>query len=678
MNLKKLIGINYQYANKNGFLNKRFIKFPLVILGLFLTVFFSVFLGINMSTSVLAGDTTKTYSSSYVVDEDGMMKATINIKLTHNVDTPSVLTYYDLYIGSVKPDNFVASMNGSPLQSLLVDNDVFLVRIFFDDIVLRKNEPVEFTASYELDEYVEYYAGSYEMSLPLFKSAEDSSFDYISLAYPESFGGVSFCNTQFDTAIKNGKVNVTFTDVSNISNISLTIGEERFYIFDKEIEIINTSEKYVKKDVILPPDTNNQQLLLSSINPYPDYAVKDVYGNYILSYNVAPGDSFWVHVSGYVISRAKSASEEELSVSLRDSYLDTTSQWFEIYDQDILGEFDNFKKSQPSQSEIVDWAYLYVIDRLNLSSDFKSLHGKEFRKGANIALQSYKDASAEDFADVFVGISRYFGVPSRVVAGYVFEVNASGQNVGSFHVWPQYWDEEYGWVSVDPAYEEFSGYNQRNLVGLNRVIYVVDTDAVASFSADEVTEDYVYTDQIVNSSSVLETDVNLSSSLESGVFESGILTLKNNGNTILSSIDIIPSFDNYSITLNNLSTEEILLPGDEISLEFNIKSDQWYMDSKKVVSFTVIAQSPNGTQRDVADTDVQFTPLSWAEPVAWLITVFFFIIFSVAVYFIYFYVNKLLARRNLRTIKPLTSGKEAENNNRDILRKEVSDFIRKS
>jgi len=52
----------------------------------------------------------------------------------------------------------------------------------------------------------------------------------------------------------------------------------------------------------------------------------------------------------------------------------------------------------------------------------------------------------QDFAHVFLGACRWFGLPARYVSGYVF-----GPGELATHAWCQVWAGSAGWVDVDPT-----------------------------------------------------------------------------------------------------------------------------------------------------------------------------------------------------------------------------------
>jgi transglutaminase-like putative cysteine protease len=62
----------------------------------------------------------------------------------------------------------------------------------------------------------------------------------------------------------------------------------------------------------------------------------------------------------------------------------------------------------------------------------------------------------QDFAHVLIAACRVEGIPARYVSGYLFDdALASGQ--GATHAWVDAWDDERGWISLDPTHSREVG-----------------------------------------------------------------------------------------------------------------------------------------------------------------------------------------------------------------------------
>ena len=58
----------------------------------------------------------------------------------------------------------------------------------------------------------------------------------------------------------------------------------------------------------------------------------------------------------------------------------------------------------------------------------------------------------QDFSHVMLAVCRCAGIPARYVSGYLYDSALAGDNAAS-HAWVDVYDEELGWVSLDPTHD---------------------------------------------------------------------------------------------------------------------------------------------------------------------------------------------------------------------------------
>jgi transglutaminase-like putative cysteine protease len=58
----------------------------------------------------------------------------------------------------------------------------------------------------------------------------------------------------------------------------------------------------------------------------------------------------------------------------------------------------------------------------------------------------------QDFAHVMLAACRSVGIAARYVSGYLYDPTLEGDNAAS-HAWVDVWDEERGWIALDPTHE---------------------------------------------------------------------------------------------------------------------------------------------------------------------------------------------------------------------------------
>jgi transglutaminase-like putative cysteine protease len=58
----------------------------------------------------------------------------------------------------------------------------------------------------------------------------------------------------------------------------------------------------------------------------------------------------------------------------------------------------------------------------------------------------------QDFAHILLAACRVEGIPARYVSGYLYDPAAADGDAES-HAWVDAWDDEHGWVSLDPTHD---------------------------------------------------------------------------------------------------------------------------------------------------------------------------------------------------------------------------------
>lgn len=101
-----------------------------------------------------------------------------------------------------------------------------------------------------------------------------------------------------------------------------------------------------------------------------------------------------------------------------------------------------------NQLEIVSRIYSFVLDRMQYSGYNPSDVGaaKALARGTG---------DCTEYSDLFVALCRAKGIPARVIEGYSTD---SGTNTLSFgHNWTEVYLDDFGWVPLDPIYDDNNG-----------------------------------------------------------------------------------------------------------------------------------------------------------------------------------------------------------------------------
>lgn len=87
----------------------------------------------------------------------------------------------------------------------------------------------------------------------------------------------------------------------------------------------------------------------------------------------------------------------------------------------------------------------------------------------------------QEYAGLFVAMSRAAGVPARLVYGWARDIGLEGKLGGeNRHVWAEYYDAEKGWIAVDPTFAE----GQANLLAFDAQNHVAQNWTNATYSAN--------------------------------------------------------------------------------------------------------------------------------------------------------------------------------------------------
>ena len=591
-------------------------------------VFVAGFLGV-LATDVRAlelGKVETVFSSEIAVSTQN--KALVSTRVTfENVgEISTALTTYDLFIGAVLPDEVAVTHGDASLPFEIIEGNGVVIRITMDDTLLSVGDMYDVSVSYNVDAFMSDVSGVYAADLPLFRRSDATRIESMSVTYPETFGPLQYVSASFTDSSENGFTTLVFTQLEEVEQLLVTVGEKKTYSFMMERQLENVEEGYVKRQVLIPPHTQGQQVVISSISPFPSDVAHTADGNDILVFDVGPQDTIWVRIQGFLVESVDRQNGYVLPTDDRTYFLATDDPLWAIADEGVLGDIAELDEG--SLTDKIPAIYGYVVDELSLDTQFRQRHSSDYRRGAETSLRSYKTSSVEDFADVFVAVCRSLNIPARVVSGYVYPYAVVSQPLGMFHVWPQYWSDTQGWVSVDPAYEEYAGLPMNDMVGLNRVIVGVSYDPVVWGTFADTTSEIIPTDQEVIPFTRVSVNVEMDETLVAGTAGSGTLIIQNEGNAILYRVSFLPNeTSDLHVDFMTSGIRSTILPGEEVRYEFSIEPLEWYVSGTRTLSFVVAAEALSETVRKNVDTVFDVEPLWWVEPVSWVITVVAFVLF---------------------------------------------------
>ena len=292
----------------------------------------------------------------------------------------------------------------------------------------------------------------WDVALPVFASNEavKSTSQIYNVVIPEEWGELQMASPAA-TSVKDFQGERVYTFELNNSNhvdeVHMIYGSAQLYNLELRYPLKNDDSKSRIFVVTFPPNSGSyQKVFAQSIVPEPDSIEIDQDGNVLGKYTLAPGKETEVVFRGQAqVSLLENGQKVEKPTDL-DAYTRADTYW----ESDSI-EFKNLS----NQLKEPDAIYTYVTSMLQYDH-LRALNDTVERLGAFKALQEPDRALCLEYSDVTVALLRAANVPAREVNGYPY---IDGQKDGFnppvadvLHAWVQYWDENRGWVNIDPTW----------------------------------------------------------------------------------------------------------------------------------------------------------------------------------------------------------------------------------
>lgn len=428
-----------------------------------------------VSSSVRAeGEFETDYKVNYTIDKNGVAIATFDITL-ENKTANFYADKFDLKIGSTKVTDVVARDSGGELQTeVKFENNTTAIGTKFSQRVIGLGKTLNWTLTYKTTELAIKSGQIWEISIPKIANAKDTGTYELTVTVPSTLGPKAFAlpGPKLETA---QGTNTTFTfdkDQLVTSGIALSFGEKQVFSYNLKYYLENTNITSQTLDVTLPPDNNYQKVVIGKIEPKPNDVVVDSDGNFIAKYKLKPKEKLEVNVTGdvEVFSKPFRKITQKLTEDEKNIFTQPQSYW----------EVDNTQIREKAQELKTPQAiYDYVAKTLKYNSE-RLTSGKLERKGATAALADPNNAVCMEFTDLFIAIARAANIPTREIEGYAFTQNDRLRPLSLniyendlLHAWPEYWDEERGWVQIDPTWASTSGgLDYFNKLDFNHITFV--------------------------------------------------------------------------------------------------------------------------------------------------------------------------------------------------------------
>ncbi len=419
--------------------------------------------------TTFAAEFSSSYTANYTVNPDGTAQVVQNIQVTNLVPEYYVSKYtIDLGVQKIKDLKAIEKnkeLKASAAQS--ASNSAIVVE--FNDKTIGKGSTKRFTVTYTAENFVQKSGNLQTLNIPKVSGTGITKYD-LTVKIPNSLGVVSSITPEpLEEKSDLESTTITFsTKQVTSSSIALILGEKQYYTLGLTYHLKNPQSKSVYTEVAFPMNTPYQKILFENITPKPQSISVDEDGNYIGRYNLAPKQELDVQFTGKaIIYKDRQREDKKITDQQKTIYTQKQTYW----------ETDNEHiATLAAQLKTPEKIYQYVIDTLRY--DTSKLGSEEFiRLGAASVLQNPTQSVCMEFTDLFITLARAAGIPAREINGYAYTNDPVTRPLSLsqdlLHAWPEYWDEEKGWVQVDPTWQNTTrGIDYFNSFDLNHIAFV--------------------------------------------------------------------------------------------------------------------------------------------------------------------------------------------------------------
>src|SRR3989344_1408938 len=430
---------------------------PAIFCFFLISLFFAIFF-LTLPPNILAdGEFQTDYNVNYKVDENGQTEVIQTITL-ENKTANYYADRFELKIGSIKVEGVNAQDGiGAIEPQVKFEENVSTIALKLNERVIGLGKKVTINLSYTSSELAAKSGQIWEVSIPRLAKSPDLNNYSTQLSVPGTFGPVAFAVPEPKTQSETAKVQ-TFTfdkDQLTSSGISMSFGQNQVFEFTPNYFLENSNLTSATGEITLPPDNNYQKIVLSKIEPAPENIIVDEDGNFIAKYKLAPKKQINITASGYVevFSKPFRNIDTKLTSEEKEKYLQPQSYW----------ETDSaLIKEKAQELKTPREIYNFVVDHLKYSDERLNL-AKIDRLGVLAGMNDPNIAVCMEFTDLFIAISRAAGIPAKEIVGFAYTQNTRLRPLSFaaqgdlLHAWPAYWDDEIGWIQVDPTWGSTSG-----------------------------------------------------------------------------------------------------------------------------------------------------------------------------------------------------------------------------
>ncbi|MFH0936816.1 MAG: transglutaminase domain-containing protein [Candidatus Daviesbacteria bacterium] len=464
-------------------------KLKILLLAIFLFVF-----TISPPQVWAENEFSTSYDATYEIAADGQALVTQKITLK-NLTSQYYASTFILTVGSTTITDLLASDGSGPLETSVEDKDNrTVITVKLNQQVAGENKEQTFTLKFKSKDFASSLGKTWEVNLPRIPENPNVIKYDLTLSVPIAFGDpTSVVPKPRSESQTYDRLFFTFNkDQLANSGISLNFGTTQLFDFNLKYHLENTSLFPVMTSVTLPPDTNYQDVLINRVTPEPINVTVNSDGNFLAWYKLSRRSNLDITIVGsaklYIFP--KEDRFQNLSGQKKQELIKADQYWEKSNPSIATTLAEIFKEGEPkANKEKAQLIYRYVVDHLKYDTQ-RLKNNKIERLGAVTALSNPDSAVCMEFTDLFIALARAANVPAVELDGFAYSPNPKLRPLTHdlLHSWPQFFDEEKGWVMVDPTWENTSGgVDYFNKFDLNHLVFAIKgTSSKLPFVSDDV------------------------------------------------------------------------------------------------------------------------------------------------------------------------------------------------
>ncbi|MFH1294967.1 MAG: transglutaminase domain-containing protein [bacterium] len=445
----------------------------LFVFGLLLPFFPSI----RVAAQEAAFDTT--YNIDYTVDDSLVTTVKENIAVINQtgsavpssfIETITNISIYDLKVHDAKDREIT--------PEITEEDRSLIIKIPLTDPAIGQGKKTQFTISYKTYDLARKTGRILNVNIPKAPVSNYMQEYNVTVRIPGDFGPqltVSPKPAQ-EKMEEEGYVLLYNKQTLEQYGISASFGDYQLFDFELGDTLQNDSFFAKTLELALPPPLKNyQEISITAIDPKPVKLRKDGDGNILAAFRVPGKSRLTVSAKGQAktyaehISPLKDTLEHKLPTAYR-KYLRPLSVW--QIDREQLRAI-----TEPHTSALE--IYTYLTEHISYDYENAKLGKISTRQGAAQTLAVGKGLCL-DFTDAFIGLARAAGLPAREINGYAYtrDQETTPAPLGAddkilLHSWVQYYQPNYGWVSVDPTWGATSGLDYFHRLDNNHLAFVI-------------------------------------------------------------------------------------------------------------------------------------------------------------------------------------------------------------